>query len=384
MIRHVPHFLLVCFLLSACSIFDFLEDVPIQPVYESGDHLATPIVDEYQTWVEGDACYQAMFLSDRGIRAGNQAVVQSPSNMTQQGAELKAGHTSLDVLAIIPPDEIVTILDGPYCYATRNSNSRWWRVRVDSSGATGYMHEYSDTFNVLSIYLNPLVSNAESLEIRHFTISVNDAFGGPARIGDNAYLSWDVAGANSVTVYRDDTGEMVGNGSHNVVPLVVPEGIFGDWTFSLVATNDAGEQLVGQTTLRVDCPDCLDQPPTPAPAINTIQVSYLHFEHGTMFYRTDNGQIYVLFNNGTFSTYADTWQGESYAEIDIPAGFFVPQRGFGKVWQDNANLKSQLGWATGLEVYYSASLSTIGSAIHLQMPDERIAVLEGNRWTYAG
>jgi hypothetical protein len=90
------------------------------------------------------------------------------------------------------------------------------------------------------------------------------------------------------------------------------------------------------------------------------------FQHGRMLYRSDQRRIYVLCGEpdagrvlvagqynpqgGVRQTpfFADTWQ-----EGDDPGGgpgptpgLFVPQRGFGKVWREQSEVRQCLGYAT--------------------------------------
>ena len=93
---------------------------------------------------------------------------------------------------------------------------------------------------------------------------------------------------------------------------------------------------------------------TAAVAINSAS---LNFDNGKMLWAsqladTPTKVIYVLYNNGTYQRYNDTWfegtDPESTGEI-APAGKITPVRGFGKVWHNNPAVKSGLGWATGTE-----------------------------------
>jgi hypothetical protein len=76
------------------------------------------------------------------------------------------------------------------------------------------------------------------------------------------------------------------------------------------------------------------------------------FQGGLMFWRTDLSLIYVLRNNGTWQSYADTWtsaEAEWDTSIVAPAGYSQPKRGFGKVWRLQPGVRDALGWATMTE-----------------------------------
>jgi len=72
-----------------------------------------------------------------------------------------------------------------------------------------------------------------------------------------------------------------------------------------------------------------------------------HFQNGIMFWRDDTRKIYVLYNEGTWRVYDDTWD-ESQPEgghFTPPPGLSEPKRGFGKVWRDQlGGLNAAIGW----------------------------------------
>jgi hypothetical protein len=73
------------------------------------------------------------------------------------------------------------------------------------------------------------------------------------------------------------------------------------------------------------------------------------FQGGYMFWRSDETYVYVLYNNGTWQGYDDTWvEGEPPFDPGIvpPYGYYQPIRGFGKVWRNNLAVRNGLGWAT--------------------------------------
>jgi len=83
------------------------------------------------------------------------------------------------------------------------------------------------------------------------------------------------------------------------------------------------------------------------------------FQNGYMFWRQDTKYIYVLYNNGTWQGYNDTWtssEPEWDPSIVPPPGYYQPKRGFGKVWRENAAVRNGLGWATTEERGFYASV----------------------------
>lgn len=85
---------------------------------------------------------------------------------------------------------------------------------------------------------------------------------------------------------------------------------------------------------------------TPAAVNSAVQP----FERGSMIWL--QGPIYVLYNDGRFQRYDDTYTAgvdpESGGEIP-PAGLVEPVRGFGKVWRSNPDVRAGLGWGTAPE-----------------------------------
>lgn len=81
----------------------------------------------------------------------------------------------------------------------------------------------------------------------------------------------------------------------------------------------------------------------------TIFMAEESFQNGLMLWREDNDRIYVLYNSGSWASYADTWT-ESMSEFTCGTSQSppTPKRGFGKVWCDN-NLQGSLGNATSAE-----------------------------------
>ena len=79
-------------------------------------------------------------------------------------------------------------------------------------------------------------------------------------------------------------------------------------------------------------------------------LTFQPFESGYMFYMKSSRVIYVLSKTGVqLSVYTDTWN-EGDPNGDLAPGprpnTFVPKRGFGKVWRENAVVQQALGYAT--------------------------------------
>lgn len=92
--------------------------------------------------------------------------------------------------------------------------------------------------------------------------------------------------------------------------------------------------------------------PFPTPTITQIQVAEQVFENGRMFWLQPTGQIWVMIvtseGRGTWQIYEDTFaEGDLEIDPDItpPDGFEQPERGFGKLWRENPEIRDALGWA---------------------------------------
>jgi len=82
------------------------------------------------------------------------------------------------------------------------------------------------------------------------------------------------------------------------------------------------------------------------------------FQNGYMFWRQDTDAIHVLYTNGTWQAYDDTWsvgEPEHDPAIVAPVGYYQPKRGFGKVWRQESGVRSGLGWATTDERAFHAA-----------------------------
>lgn len=82
------------------------------------------------------------------------------------------------------------------------------------------------------------------------------------------------------------------------------------------------------------------------------------FVHGYTFWRSDLLLIYTLYSDGTWQSFADTWQSgqlEWDPTIVPPTGLYQPKRGFGKIWREQPGVRSKIDWATTAERGLGAS-----------------------------
>lgn len=84
------------------------------------------------------------------------------------------------------------------------------------------------------------------------------------------------------------------------------------------------------------------------------------FEGGRMFWVEPVNQIWVMVvtreGRGTWLIYEDNYDETTDIETDpsiiAPEGKIQPERGFGKLWRENPELRDTLGWALTPEFGY--------------------------------
>ena len=76
------------------------------------------------------------------------------------------------------------------------------------------------------------------------------------------------------------------------------------------------------------------------------------FEQGRMIWVEQQDSIYVIYNDGSWERYPDAFE-EGMAErdpaISPPGGKLQPERGFGKVWREQPEVRARIGWALAPE-----------------------------------
>lgn len=118
---------------------------------------------------------------------------------------------------------------------------------------------------------------------------------------------------------------------------------------------------------------------------DTIWAAYEPFEHGHMVWRSDTREIYVLYADGSFEIYQDTWLEGDPVDISVtPApGLHAPVRGFGNLYARHAPVRERLGWATAPEAGYTMWVETIrggsgrypATSAYFTLPDNRVVNL---------
>jgi hypothetical protein len=160
--------------------------------------------------------------------------------------------------------------------------------------------------------------------------------------------------------------------------------------FVLIAENAAGSTANASLRVPITCPysESLLDDSCPI-SQQTLQLAYQRFENGWMIWRSDTDEIIVLYSYGQWRVFDDTWvEGQTLSIAETPpGGMIIPERGFGKIWAENSDVRLDLGWATADEVGFTGRLEVhqlwigrnLGEGLHVQLPDGRIIHLE-NTW----
>jgi hypothetical protein len=99
----------------------------------------------------------------------------------------------------------------------------------------------------------------------------------------------------------------------------------------------------------------------------TLYIAYQPFEHGSMIWRSDTGEILVLYNNWRMDVYAQSAYEnlpENPVPDQAPSTLAKPVSGFGRVWGNFETVRAGLGWGTtpefGYQSYFTPEPYTTG------------------------
>lgn len=109
------------------------------------------------------------------------------------------------------------------------------------------------------------------------------------------------------------------------------------------------------------------------------------FERGWMYWREDEVRIYVMYDDGHWQDYPDTWhEGEpETAGLIPPAGLLEPKRGFGKVWRDHlGGPAAAVGWAVEEERGINSKVQDFAAGTMLAL-EGRTYVLFRDLWSWS-
>jgi hypothetical protein len=100
--------------------------------------------------------------------------------------------------------------------------------------------------------------------------------------------------------------------------------------------------------------------PFPTQTVAQVQVAEQVYENGRMMWIQPVSEIWVMVddtgNGGAWLRYEDTFiEGEDLEtdpSLTPPPERYQPERGFGKLWRENDNVRDALGWAVTPELGY--------------------------------
>ena len=306
-----------------------------------------------------------------------------------------------DIVETLPIGETFEVIGGPACwtietFAPAQNTFRAWRIRTDRNNMEGWVQEYRYVVDGgrFEYYLQldgsgggepPVDSDPQ---INSFT-----ATPATAAPGSSVTLSWEVANASAVSIeIIDSSGSTLQH--YDSLPLndelaySVPADTSGPLRVVLAVTDTQGRPGPTQElSITLNCgAGALD--PTRCPATQTsAQLVMQSYQNGFMLWRGDTHKIYVLYQDGSYQVFDDTWtEDQPYDSGEQPPseGLLLPNRGFGKVWTDQAGVRDRLGWAISVENSFTGRIETYeapdtASETYMGLSDGRVLVL-GLSW----
>ncbi len=216
--------------------------------------------------------------------------------------------------------------------------------------------------------------SANAPQITSFTVSPTSS-----NPGATVTLNWTVVNATSISLNQLaqglaaaplTSGQVSATGSLNVT---IPADASGSVTYELLAGNAGGQETRATAVVTIngsaattvepaggDCQFATSLAETCPITQETLSATYQPFDKGFMVWNGNTQTIYVMFDDGTWEQFADTWQSgdpELPGNETAPEGKLVPVRGFGKVWEQLGGADT-LGWATAEEAGYQATWET--------------------------
>ena len=233
----------------------------------------------------------------------------------------------------------------------------------------------------------PTLTPTPPVFVRSFNASPD-----PVERGGTVTLAWDAPGAETVGITRlSPTGdiflesEAIGLPAQGTIDLVVPDNYVESVKYYLGARDASGYLAKAYVTIDVIC--SYDQYIAPQCPLTQDHpwAAYEPFERGHMIWREDTREIYVLYDDGDYETYLDTWQEGDPVVIPgaPPPGLYAPVRGFGNLYASQPQVRERLGWATAEESGYTMWVETTpggsgrypGITIYFTLPDSSVLYL---------
>jgi hypothetical protein len=209
--------------------------------------------------------------------------------------------------------------------------------------------------------------------------------------GDTITLTWDTANVVTATILRMSPGgpimqfwDVPPSGSLSYT-IGLQERHFVP--FLLSGASQSGHYTGQYLQVPLTCPDTWFFSPAPdgcpgGPALYAAGAEQ-PFQEGVMVWVGEQSLIYVLFDDDIFSPrwaiYPDTWEeGEELCDPGpAPPGYSQPQRGFGKLWCEEAGIRDRLGWAVDTEVGYETAVQYDAAVKYTTL---YVRAADGNVW----
>jgi hypothetical protein len=214
----------------------------------------------------------------------------------------------------------------------------------------------------------------------------------PVQRGGTVTLAWDTSGVVEASITRlSEDGdifletEALDLRAIGSLTVQVPEDYVESVKYYLGARSASGARYNAYVTVRILCPYDTHLAPRCPLTRKQVWAAYERFERGHMVWRDDTHEIAVLYDDGSYESYEDTWQEGDPVDIpgSPPPGCFAPVRGFGHLYADQSHLRERLGWATTTEEGYTMTVETLpgGSGLYrvsgtyFTLPDGRVISL---------
>jgi hypothetical protein len=179
--------------------------------------------------------------------------------------------------------------------------------------------------------------------------------------GQSIQIAWENRNATEISILwpgaGDTTDALTGIDPESGTATITPYGS----PIIMEVRNDVGS-ATSELRVEIDCahawvPELADamEDRCPEPA-ETTWAAQQSFENGQMIWLEFNQSIYVFYDQGeikSYAIYADTFEEGKDPERDPsivpPPDLYQPIRGFGKVWRENPEVRTKIGWATAPE-----------------------------------
>lgn len=214
----------------------------------------------------------------------------------------------------------------------------------------------------------------------------------PVERGGTVTLTWSAAHVTSIGITRlspegdiflvTEAMDLPVSGS---IALQVPEEYTERVKYYLGARDANGGLHKAYVTVGVICRYDRYMAPRCPLTQDTVWAAYEPFERGHMVWRSDTREIYVLYADGKYETYEDTWEEGDPFDIpgNPPPGLHAPVRGFGNLYAREPSVREGLGWASAPEAGYDMEVESIrgGSgrypaiSTYFTLPDGRVVNL---------